>query len=326
MKILIAEDSATARAMLRQLIERLGHDCLVANDGSEAWELFTDQGADVIISDWVMPGIDGEELCRRVRERPDAPYTYFIMLSSLDDTGHLLRGMEAGADDYLKKPFDRDDLTAKLISAARVTKLHRSLHAQQVELEQLNVRLFADSRHDPLTRLGNRIALNEELARQSARATRYGHTYAVALFDLDRFKLYNDSRGHLAGDEALRAVAETLAEQCRETDSAYRYGGEELLVVLPEQSLQSAAVAAERMRASVEALAIPHPALGGAAVVTVSAGVATLDEADAGEFEAVLRRADAALYRAKELGRGRVEIGAGEPAQIQPISVALSTA
>jgi two-component system cell cycle response regulator len=312
MKVLIAEDSATARAMLRGVISGLGHECLVAEDGVAAWELFVRSGADVIISDWVMPRMDGEQLCRRVREASGTAYSYFILLSSLDDTGHVLRGMEAGADDYLKKPFDTDDLKAKLISAERVTQLHASLRAQQEELEQLNRRLFEESRHDPLTRLGNRIALHEQLTQLAARADRYGHAYAVALFDLDSFKTYNDTCGHLAGDRVLRAVASAIANEGRDGDVAYRYGGEELLVVLPEQTLESAGLAAERVRVSVEALAIPHPGRGEGALVTVSAGVARLDESDNGNFEAVLKRADVALYRAKELGRNRVELGAAE--------------
>jgi two-component system, cell cycle response regulator len=307
MKVLIAEDSAVARVMLQRAIAGQGHECLVAEDGAAAWDLFLHSGADVIISDWMMPSIDGDELCRRVRAACDRPYTYFILLSSLEDSSHVLRGMGAGADDYLKKPFDDDDLQAKLISAARVTQLHASLDAQRAELETLNQRLLDESRHDPLTRLGNRIALREQLAQLGARNDRYQHTYAVALFDLDCFKLYNDSCGHLAGDRVLKEAASVIAEQCRRADGAYRYGGEELLVVLPEQTLQSAARAAERMRTRIEALAIPHPGRGVGAVVTVSAGIAQLCESDCGDFEGVLKRADDALYRAKERGKNRVE-------------------
>jgi diguanylate cyclase (GGDEF)-like protein len=316
MNVLIAEDSAVARAILQRTVADLGHNCLVAEDGAKAWDLFMRSGAEVIISDWLMPGMDGDELCRRVREASRGSYTYFILLTSLEDPGHVLRGMEAGADDYLKKPFDGNDLKAKLISATRVTELHARLHAQQVELEKLNQSLFDESRHDALTRLGNRIALHEQLEQLGATADRYGRGYAVALFDLDAFKAYNDTCGHLAGDRALKAVASAIAEECRETDTAYRYGGEELLVVLPEQSLQSAAHAAERVRARVEALAIPHPRRGAGAVVTVSAGVAELGQSDHREFEALLKRADVALYKAKSRGRNRVEIGAGNGSEI----------
>lgn len=312
MKVLIAEDSAVARAMLERTLRSLGHECIVAEDGESAWERFLRCGPDVLISDWMMPGMDGDELCRRVREHAGGSYTYFILLTSLEAQAHVVRGMEAGADDYLKKPFDTDDLNARLIAAARVTALYERLKAQQTQLEELNRRLFEESRQDPLTRVGNRIALREQLEQMSGRTTRYGHDYCVALYDVDKFKSFNDTQGHLAGDQVLRAVAGTLAGGRRAGDAVYRYGGEEFLVVLPEQSLETAIAAAERMREHVAALGIPHPVCGAGAVVTVSAGVARLEQSDAGNFEALLKRADVALYSAKELGGNRVNISRPE--------------
>jgi diguanylate cyclase (GGDEF)-like protein len=308
MRVLIAEDSETARTMLERTLSSLGYECFAADDGDAAWELFLSCTPDVVISDWMMPGMDGDELCRRVREHLGVSYTYFILLTSLEAQAHVVRGMEAGADDYLKKPFDTDDLNSRLIAAARVTTLHERLNAQHTELEALNRRLFEESRCDALTRVGNRIALREHLAQLSGGAERYGHDYCVALYDVDQFKAFNDTQGHLAGDRVLRAVAGALAGRCRAGDAIYRYGGEEFLVVLPEQSLDSAAEAAERMRGDVAALAIPHPACGAGAVVTASAGVARLEQSDAGDFEAILKRADVALYRAKTFGRNRIQI------------------
>ena len=307
MRILIAEDSAVPRIMLERAIGELGHECVAAADGSTAWDLFAQAGADVIISDWMMPGLDGDELCRRVRQAALGTYTYFILLTALGDTGYVLRAMESGADDYLKKPFETDDLRARLIAAARVTDLHTRLSAQQQELEALNDQLLHESRHDPLTGLGNRIALREHLQQLTALADRHGHTYSLALLDLDSFKTYNDTCGHLAGDRVLETVAATLASQ-RQADRAYRYGGEELLLVLPEQSAGDAAVSAERVRAEIEALGLPHPGRGADTVVTVSIGVAQLSASDDGDFEAVLARADASLYRAKALGRNCVQV------------------
>jgi two-component system, cell cycle response regulator len=252
--------------------------------------------------------MDGEELCRKVRQSSARSYSYFILLTSLEDAGHVVRGMEAGADDYLKKPFDLDDLTATLIAATRVTKLHERLHAQQAKLEVLNRRLFTESRHDPLTGLGNRLALHEEIALLNARASRYGHTYCIALYDVDYFKSFNDTAGHLAGDRVLREVAAELAAKCRGGDAVYRFGGEEFLSVLPEQTLELAGLAAERMRVAIQALAIPHLGRGPGTFVTVSAGVAQLEESDGGEIDAITRRADAGLYLSKERGRNRVEL------------------
>ncbi len=308
MKILVAEDDAVSRTILKRAVERLGHECLAAEDGRAAWDLFrAEPGVDTIVSDWMMPEVDGLELCKMVREeerdRPDRGYTYFIFLTALGDREHLLRGLEAGADDYLSKPLDRDELGMRLISASRVTELHRRLAYQNGELEELNRMLFDQSRKDPLTGLGNRLRLREDLETLQGRAERYGHGYAVVLCDVDHFKAYNDHHGHLAGDEALRRVANAIAAHARKGDAAYRYGGEEFLIILPEQTADAATATADRLRRAVEDLRLPHEA-NAPGVVTVSAGVAAFSDQDTSDD--VLKRADAALYEAKEAGRNRV--------------------
>jgi two-component system chemotaxis response regulator CheY len=304
-RVLVADDSATARKLVEHSVRALGHECVVAEDGDRAWELFRERGADVVISDWLMPGIEGDELCRRIRAAD--PYAYLIMVTKLEGREHLMRGIEAGADDYLTKPFDRDALEARMIVAERVTGLHRRLADQQRELERLNRELFTQARRDPmLGRVGNRLSMVEDLERVEARVARYGHTFAVALCDIDRFKPYNDAKGHVAGDDTLRAIAGSLVGNCRREDSVYRYGGEEFLVLFAEQALDSAAVAAERMRAAVESLGIPHPGLDPPGVVTISVGVARGRGADDGGTDATLTSADGALYRAKQDGRNRV--------------------
>jgi two-component system, cell cycle response regulator len=307
LKILIAEDDAVSRMILRRSVERFGHECLVAGDGEEAWELYRENSeVDVIISDWMMPGMDGLELCRTVRGEVRDGYTYFIFLTALGDKEHLLIGLEAGADDYLSKPLDRDELQVRLISAYRVTQLHRRLAIQNEELERLNGRLFEQSRNDPLTHLGNRLRLNEDLDVLQARAQRYGHSYSVALCDVDSFKAYNDHYGHLAGDEVLKRVAEAIAHQRRSGDTAYRYGGEEFLVILPEQTLEEATGAADRLRKAVEELRIPHEANEPPGIVTLSVGVAAISTGQHTDADELLKQADAALYRAKNAGRNRV--------------------
>ncbi|HEV3129259.1 MAG TPA: GGDEF domain-containing protein, partial [Solirubrobacteraceae bacterium] len=180
--------------------------------------------------------------------------------------------------------------------------LHRRLSAQQAELERLNARLLESSRRDHLTGLLNRRCLDEALDELLARYARYGGSFSVALFDVDRFKHYNDSLGHVAGDEVLRTIADALSAQCREVDRAYRYGGEELLLALPETGLDDAVAAAERIRAQVERLALRH----GDGRVTVSAGVATVEPGDQERSDRLLERADRALYEAKRAGRNRV--------------------
>jgi diguanylate cyclase (GGDEF)-like protein len=313
MKVLIAEDEAVSRLILERSVIALGHDCLVARDGDEAWALFEQAAVDAVISDWLMPGLDGLELCHRVRAHPRDGYTYFVLLTARSEKEHLLAGLAAGADDYLAKPLDRDELQARLIAAERVTSLYHQLAAQKVELERLNRQLAGQARTDPLTGLGNRFQLWEDLDALHERAARYGHRYALALCDVDRFKRYNDTYGHPAGDEVLRRVAGVLGGASRRGDRAYRYGGEEFLLLLPEQPPEGAVVAVERLRRAVECLAIPHAANPPGGVVTLSAGVTELPSGEQKDTEALLREADAALYRAKELGRNRV-VGHGAPA------------
>lgn len=314
MKILIAEDDAVSRTILQRAVEKIGHECLAAADGETAWRLYQENlDLEVIISDWMMPGMDGIELCRLVRGDGRDAYTYFVFLTALGDREHLLIGLEAGADDYLSKPLDRDELQVRLISAFRVTALHRRLAQQRDELEKLNRRLFEQSREDPLTRLGNRLRLREDLEVLQARTERYGHSYSVVLCDVDFFKSYNDHHGHIAGDEVLRKVARKIEDQCRSADTAYRYGGEEFIIVLPEQPLEAAVIAADRLRLSVETLKISYGPKGSQGPLTISAGVAALRAGDSKSPNDLLREADAALYRAKESGRNRVASFAVSP-------------
>lgn len=315
MKVLIAEDDAVSRMILQRAVEKLGHEVLAVEDGGRAWDLYcAAPDVDVVISDWMMPEVDGLELCRRVRAEErgdDRGYTYFIFLTALGDREHLLQGLEAGADDYLSKPLDRDELEMRLTSALRVTELHRRLAFQNEELEKLNRMLFEQSRADPLTLLGNRLRLREDLEVLHGRAKRYDHNYAVVLCDIDHFKSYNDHYGHLAGDDALRRVAEAISSGLRDGDAAYRYGGEEFLIVLPEQDVGMASEIADRLRRTVEDLSIPHEANTPGGVVTISAGVAVL--AGAGDADELLKEADAALYEAKEAGRNTVRTRGEEP-------------
>lgn len=306
MRVLIAEDSAMGRLLLQRAVEGLGHTCIVATNGAEAWELFERQLPDVVISDWMMPGLEGPDLCRRIRSRPETPYAYFVFLTVLREKEHALVGVQAGADDYLAKPLDPLDLKVCLIAAERVVTLHRRLARQTEALEAANRELYETARTDALTRVGNRLRLHEDLARLEGQAERYGYTFALAMCDLDHFKAYNDALGHLEGDGALRAVAEMLARECRASDAVYRYGGEEFVVIMSEQTLASAGVALERVRRAVQAAGIPHPASPTAPNLTISVGVAERRPGGAGDGRDLLRRADAALYRAKQRGRNRV--------------------
>lgn len=284
----------------------LGHHCQTATSGADALERIADRPFDVVISDWEMPGMSGAELCERVRAAAgdDAPYTYFILLTGFHDRDHLMTGMEAGADDYQRKPVDVDELEARLVSAARVVDLHRRLTTRAAALRHDSKRFYAASRTDPLTGAGNRLRMNEELAAAIARAKRYGHRFSIAMCDLDFFKAFNDRFGHIAGDEALQRIAETMRATIRTGDTLFRYGGEEFVVLLAELDVDGAARVMDRVRAEVERLALP--AGSGESSMTVSIGVAELDLARDRSSIDWIGHADAALYAAKTRGRNRV--------------------
>jgi diguanylate cyclase (GGDEF)-like protein len=306
MRVLVADDDRTSRLIAQAALRSLGHECHTASEGQQAWDMIRSCRPDVVISDWLMPGLTGLELCRNIRDDAVADYVYFILVSSQVAPAEVIEGMAAGADDYLLKPLDPDDLRARLIAAARVTSLHRQLARQRTQLEGLNGELIAIARRDSLTGLGNRRALQEDLELLEARVRRYGHRYCMALLDVDHFKSYNDTYGHQAGDQALQAVSAQLQETARSGDALYRYGGEEFLCVFPEQSLATGAKAVERMRVSLERRAIRHVD-NPAGVLTFSAGIAVLGPDCTRPSADVLKDADEALYRAKLRGRNRVE-------------------
>jgi len=300
-RILVVDDEPLARLVLQAAVERLGHRWTVAEDGEEGWRRFTEDEPDVLITDLLMPGADGLQLCRRVRAGAETGYTYIILATMLGDRRDVVRGMQAGADDYLIKPIDPFDLQSRLIAAERVTALHAELGRYRAELAEL-------ARTDPLTQLRNRRSLEEDLKVLDARSQRYGRPYCVAICDIDHFKAYNDTLGHQAGDEALRAVAATLAAEVRASDGVYRYGGEEFLLMLAEQTPETARVAVERVHTAVQRLAIPHATGGPEGVLTLSVGIAAFRPGQETTVEELLKQADAALYLAKSAGRNRVAV------------------
>lgn len=302
----MADDEPTARLLVQATVEQLGHDCVVAEDGEQAWRMIATSDADVVVSDWLMPGLDGLQLCRRIRTHEGGTYTYLILVTSRNDRDHIRAGMEAGADDYLTKPLDPFALETRLIAAERVTSLHAELQRYQNDLSRL-------ARTDPLTQLSNRLALNDYLAALHAQSRRYERSYSLIMGDVDTFKAYNDAYGHQAGDEVLRTVAGALTGAVRASDTVYRFGGEEFLIVLPEQTLTNAGVVAERARAAVEDLALEHRAGTPHGIVTLSLGVAAFDPGDDLTPEDVVRQADQALYEAKAGGRNRVVPAGSKP-------------
>lgn len=306
MRVLVADDDAVSGMLLQTAVEEAGHACVLAADGEDAWVQVRRDRPDVVVTDRMMPGLDGIELCRRVRDlSDDGPYTYVVLATALRSPQDIAVGMEAGADDYLIKPIDPFDLRMRLLAAERVTTLQRRLASSRTELERL-------VHTDALTGVGNRRRFDEDLLGQHARATRGQRPYALALCDVDCFKEYNDAHGHQRGDETLRRVAAAILSAVRLGDEVYRYGGEEFAVLYHAEDADGAAVGAERLRRSVEALEIVHEG-SPAGVVTVSIGVSEYRGHPERDATDVLAEADEAMYRAKRDGRNLVRT-AREPA------------
>ncbi len=307
MKVLVVDDDPVGLVLATTVVETLGHDVATATDGRTAWALLEHEHFDVLVTDREMPGLDGLALCERVRQRGsgDGGYCYVIILSGHDSAEEAYAGMSAGADDYLVKPLHGHDLRLRLVSAQRVTDLHRQIARQHVELNAVGEAQHALARRDPLTLLPNRLALQEHLDRLDANLRRYGRGFSVAVLDVDHFKSVNDVAGHAVGDEVLRRLAGALLAEVRETDGLYRYGGEEFVHVVETSSPEAARVAVERLRAAAHALALLHQGRPGECV-TLSAGVATSEDGTGASSSTLLEQADLALYAAKQAGRDRL--------------------
>jgi two-component system cell cycle response regulator len=299
LKILIADDDPVSSHLMRSYLAKRGFEVQVANDGEEALAaLEAADGPRLALLDWMMPRLDGVALCRKLRASDDPVYRYLILVTSMDRTEDVIEGLEAGADDYITKPLSLPQLGARLHVGQRILQLHGELLATQ---ETLRVQ----ATRDVLTGLWNRRAIMETLGNEIERASREGSPMAVIMGDLDWFKKINDTHGHQGGDSVLREAAIRVANSVRVYDAVGRYGGEEILVVLPRCDKTQAMIVAERIRECVAAGPID---LGGANVtVTISLGVAVCNPGGLAVL-ALIKAADDALYLAKQNGRNRVEV------------------
>jgi two-component system, cell cycle response regulator len=299
MKILAAEDNPVFQAMLGSLLRKWGYEVVIARDGAEAWAILqSDDAPRLAILDWMMPGVDGPELCRRVRAAAREPYIYILLLTARTQSGDLVEGMEAGADDYLTKPFNAHELRVRLRAGRRIVELQEELLVAREALRD-------QATHDGLTGLWNRATILEMFQKELARAERSGESVTVAMVDLDRFKQVNDTYGHLAGDIVLRETAGRLKTVMRNYDAVGRYGGEEFLLILPGCDFNGAQSHAERIRQAIggEPFLAPETPLH----MTCSLGFAWTNAPAAADASALIRRADMALYAAKNSGRNRIE-------------------
>ena len=295
MRVLIAEDDVTSRLLLTRVLENWGYEVTATKDGAEALQALQAEDAPrLAILDWMMPGMDGVDVCRRVRARETLQPPYIILLTALGDTESVVTGLEAGADDYVGKPYDPDELHARLEVGRRLVELNDELLEAQHALEIL-------ARTDALTGVLNRGAIVKELEREAERAAREGVPLGLGMLDIDHFKLVNDSYGHAAGDAALCEVVRRVLGVMRPYDSFGRFGGEEFLVLVPGSGERELKDVLERIRSVIGSAAIVVD--GHELAVTVSLGGATQGRESA---DGLIARVDDALYAAKEQGRDRV--------------------
>lgn len=296
MKILVADDSRSSRLILAAVLKKWGYQPIVVDDGNAAWEVLLGPDAPrLAILDWIMPGLTGLQICSRVRRLNISEPPYIIILTSRGETHDIVSGLEAGANDYIAKPFDNAELRARIKVGQRMVEM-------QAEMNKAKNALIYEAHHDPLTSTLNRRAILNVLEKELVRAARESTQISIGLVDIDHFKRVNDTFGHQVGDEVLCSFAGIIEENIRLYDHLGRYGGEEFLLITPHRNDQAEAGLYERLCEVVSDSQLQTKA--GTIAITVSVGVA---RATAGStIDSILDAADKALYQAKEDGRNRV--------------------
>jgi two-component system cell cycle response regulator len=296
--VLVADDSSVFRKLIEQSLSGKNYNLVFAKTGLETLDLFARHEPHIVILDWTMPDMTGGEICRHIRDAKKASYTYIVIVTASSDEQRRVEGLAAGADDYLTKPFAREELMARLGVGSRIAQLHQELAEKNRLLEELALT-------DSLTGLPNRRAVEEWAGHQLSAAARHHFSFWVVFADLDNFKSVNDRFGHHAGDTVLKQFAELLKQSSRRSDICARIGGEEFLFVLTHNTAEDARRVIERIRTQFCETQFQFG--GETASVTASFGVAQFVKEDGQNFEGLVRRADAALFEAKRLGRNRVE-------------------
>jgi len=300
MKVLVADDEIVSRRLIESSLQRWGYDVVAAKDGLTALRiLMLPDAPRLAVLDWMMPGLDGAQVCRSIRERVSDSYTYILLLTGKQGKENVVEGLEAGADDYIPKPFNPQEFRVRLRTGKRILSLLDQLTAARETLRLLAAR-------DPLTNLWNHNSIIELLDDELHRAARQGSTVAVVLADLDHFKSVNDQFGHLTGDRVLRDAARAIGGAVRPYDAVGRFGGEEFLVILPGCDRINAVSHCERLRQVCENVKLT--ADDERVSITASFGMTVVNPEHRMTAEAAIQAADTALYAAKRKGRNRVEI------------------
>jgi len=303
MKIMIVEDDPISRRLLENAITKWGYSVVFARDGSEAWQLVQDpETPNLIISDWMMPNMDGLELCRKIRMMKRSGYIYFIILTSKGSKEDVVKGLDAGADDFLVKPFDYEELKYRIKIGERI-----------IDLEQ---RITTLANTDVLTNVLNRRAFMERMEQEVQRSFREKTNLSFLITDIDHFKKINDKHGHQVGDLVLKMFANQFILFSRPYDFVGRYGGEEFVVGVPGANSVHIKGIADRMRRRVEEMDMQLPDGTRSIKITASFGVACLQTESRESLDALIKRADEALYLAKEEGRNCVRSADGRDLQI----------
>lgn len=298
MKVLVADDEPMSRRLIEASLKRWQYEVVVAEDGYQAFDILQQPDAPKLaVLDWLMPRMDGLEVCRKIREKQGEPYRYIVLLTGKQQRSDVIEGLDAGADDYVIKPFEPDELRVRLRTGKRILFLQDQLISAREALRE-------QATHDSLTGLYNRAAILEILESELSRQQRHGGSLGLVLLDLDRFKQINDVHGHLAGDAVLREAAKAMRLISRPYDAVGRLGGEEFVIVLPGCDRTNAVSHAERMRMAIANITIPSTS--GQVTVTASAGVTIATPDLKTDALRMLRASDVALYRAKDAGRNTV--------------------
>jgi two-component system, cell cycle response regulator len=297
--VLVVDDSAVARKLVELALPSERYTIRNAKTGQEALDMFAKHRPGLVITDWLMPDLSGIELCQRLRADFHNCFTYIILLTGVSEKSKVVTGLQAGADEYLTKPFHPEELLARAEVGQRIVGLHRELEEKNRLLEQLALT-------DELTGLPNRRAIEHWGARQLSGAIRHDFHLCVVQADLDQFKAINDNYGHDAGDAVLRRFAEVLKVNTRQCDISGRIGGDEFLLVVTYVTPEGIQVAIDRIRKQLRASSFPFG--GGDVKVTASFGIADYRRGQTTDFKRLMVQADVALYSAKRLGRNRVEI------------------
>jgi two-component system, cell cycle response regulator len=304
MRVLVADDDPLVRQVLCALVRAFGYSVQAAEDGLEAWEIIQAEPITLLISDWQMPRLDGPALIRQIRAAGLPRYVSCLLLTVRDQRTDRIHGLDAGADDYLVKPVDPDELRARLAVIARMLRLEQDLRDSNARLQQLAEQLRHQAAHDALTGLLNRQGLQSQAARELARAERAGQPLAALLLDIDHFKQVNDQHGHAVGDQALAHVAALLHAALRPYDLVGRWGGEEFLLLLPNTTPAAACAIAERVRTRIAATPL---VIANQRMITLQASIGIAGcFAGAPDLDTLVAAADQALYAAKAAGRNRV--------------------